>query len=61
MGGVGASEIFSSAFGRFAATWAARLQMQKNAQPAESRIAARRMIHFEGIVPTSRMYGADFM
>jgi hypothetical protein len=37
------------------------LQMQKNEQAAESRITARRMIRFEGIVLTSRMSGADFM
>ena len=45
----------------FAVTWAARLQKQENAQAAESRITARRMIHFEGIVLTSRVSGADFM
>jgi hypothetical protein len=61
MGGVGASKVFPSVFGGFAATWAARLQMQENEQAAESRITARRMIHFEGIVLTSRMSGADFM
>jgi hypothetical protein len=65
MGGVGASEVFSSAFGVFAGTWAARLQKQENAKAAESRITARRVIHFEGIVLTSPVSccrsGADFM